>query len=364
MPMLNMRYVLPDDVIDLNRVEGLSGIAAANGSLGDRRHDASARYRVFRRRLGPVSGHDRGDPAGRPPPDPQPRHAGGQPRPSRPFGRAARGGDGARRHDSCRGQAGKAGHRDGRLPGGLHDAVHRARRDGDRRDLPAVGGRPRLRLHRVRAPARGLRDRLRRGADDDRRRGQGEPGLDHGQRRGPVAAPLHRGGGNDSRPDARTRTVPRGGGDRARVRRVGRHSRPVLVPAAPGGGSVAPRRSRRRRRAWEVPMADRRRISVTINGDTYEREVETRLLLSDFIRHECELTGTHVGCEHGVCGACTILLDGDNRAKLPDARRPGRRARVADDRGDCTQRGRVAPAAAGVHGQSRAAMRLLHAGEC
>ena len=57
-------------------------------------------------------------------------------------------------------------------------------------------------------------------------------------------------------------------------------------------------------------MADRRRISVTINGDTYEREVETRLLLSDFIRHECELTGTHVGCEHGVCGACTILLDG------------------------------------------------------
>ena len=57
-------------------------------------------------------------------------------------------------------------------------------------------------------------------------------------------------------------------------------------------------------------MADRRRISVTINGDVYEREVETRLLLSDFIRHECELTGTHVGCEHGVCGACTILLDG------------------------------------------------------
>ena len=57
-------------------------------------------------------------------------------------------------------------------------------------------------------------------------------------------------------------------------------------------------------------MADRRRISVTINGEAFEREVETRLLLSDFIRHECELTGTHVGCEHGVCGACTILLDG------------------------------------------------------
>ncbi len=57
-------------------------------------------------------------------------------------------------------------------------------------------------------------------------------------------------------------------------------------------------------------MSERRTISVTINGETYEREVETRLTLSDFIRHEVLLTGTHVGCEHGVCGACTILLDG------------------------------------------------------
>jgi carbon-monoxide dehydrogenase small subunit len=57
-------------------------------------------------------------------------------------------------------------------------------------------------------------------------------------------------------------------------------------------------------------MADRRKIKVNINGKDYEKEVETRLLLADFIRHECRLTGTHVGCEHGVCGACTILLDG------------------------------------------------------
>ncbi|MBM3485116.1 MAG: (2Fe-2S)-binding protein [Alphaproteobacteria bacterium] len=53
-----------------------------------------------------------------------------------------------------------------------------------------------------------------------------------------------------------------------------------------------------------------RKVSVTVNGKSYAREVETRLLLSDFIRHELELTGTHVGCEHGVCGACTILLEG------------------------------------------------------
>jgi carbon-monoxide dehydrogenase small subunit len=51
-------------------------------------------------------------------------------------------------------------------------------------------------------------------------------------------------------------------------------------------------------------------VNVTINGLAYEREVEPRLLLSDFLRHELGLTGTHVGCEHGVCGACTILLDG------------------------------------------------------
>lgn len=51
-------------------------------------------------------------------------------------------------------------------------------------------------------------------------------------------------------------------------------------------------------------------ISVTINGTRYEETVEPRLLLSDFLRHTLGLTGTHVGCEHGVCGACTILFDG------------------------------------------------------
>jgi carbon-monoxide dehydrogenase small subunit len=57
-------------------------------------------------------------------------------------------------------------------------------------------------------------------------------------------------------------------------------------------------------------MSDRRTVSVTVNGQSFEREVETRLTLADFLRHELLLTGTHVGCEHGVCGACTILLDG------------------------------------------------------
>jgi aerobic-type carbon monoxide dehydrogenase small subunit (CoxS/CutS family) len=51
-------------------------------------------------------------------------------------------------------------------------------------------------------------------------------------------------------------------------------------------------------------------IEITVNGRRYREEVEPRLLFSDFLRHTLGLTGTHVGCEHGVCGACTIRLDG------------------------------------------------------
>ncbi len=52
-------------------------------------------------------------------------------------------------------------------------------------------------------------------------------------------------------------------------------------------------------------------ISVTVNGHLYEQHVPVRMLLSDFLRHELHLTGTHVGCEHGVCGCCTVLLNGE-----------------------------------------------------
>jgi aerobic-type carbon monoxide dehydrogenase small subunit (CoxS/CutS family) len=53
------------------------------------------------------------------------------------------------------------------------------------------------------------------------------------------------------------------------------------------------------------------RITVEVNGTTHTAEVEPRTLLSDFLRHDLWLTGTHVGCEHGVCGACTVQLDGE-----------------------------------------------------
>ena len=51
-------------------------------------------------------------------------------------------------------------------------------------------------------------------------------------------------------------------------------------------------------------------VSLTVNGEQVSRNVSVRMLLSDFLRHELGLTGTHVGCEHGVCGACTVLIDG------------------------------------------------------
>ena len=56
--------------------------------------------------------------------------------------------------------------------------------------------------------------------------------------------------------------------------------------------------------------SDTHQIAVTVNGTQYQRSVESRLLLSDFLRHDLLLAGTHVGCEHGVCGACTIIFDG------------------------------------------------------
>lgn len=60
-----------------------------------------------------------------------------------------------------------------------------------------------------------------------------------------------------------------------------------------------------------IEATTRRRITVTVNGITHQRDVDVRRLLADFLRQDLGLTGTHVGCEQGVCGACTILLNGE-----------------------------------------------------
>ncbi len=59
-------------------------------------------------------------------------------------------------------------------------------------------------------------------------------------------------------------------------------------------------------------MADTRTIAINVNGKAYTATIETRMTLVDFLRHELKLTGTHVGCEHGVCGACTVLVNGNS----------------------------------------------------
>ena len=57
-------------------------------------------------------------------------------------------------------------------------------------------------------------------------------------------------------------------------------------------------------------MFEKKTVRLDVNGEVYERDIEPRTLLSDFLRHDLALTGTHVGCEHGICGSCTVLMDG------------------------------------------------------
>jgi carbon-monoxide dehydrogenase small subunit len=75
------------------------------------------------------------------------------------------------------------------------------------------------------------------------------------------------------------------------------------------------------------------RIAVDVNGSRQEAEVEPRTLLSDFLRHDLGLTGTHVGCEHGVCGACTVQLDGEpvRSCLMFAAQVDGRSVRTVED---------------------------------
>ena len=106
-------------------------------------------------------------------------------------------------------------------------------------------------------------------------------------------------------------------------------------------------------------MNARREINLTINGMHYAVTVEARRTLVDVIREDCGLTGTHIGCEHGVCGACTILLDGEPiRSCLMFAVQAHRRSlRTVEG----LQRGeQLHPDTRGIHTPSRFAMWLLH----
>ena len=143
------------------------------------------------------------------------------------------------------------------------------------------------------------------------------------------------------RPDgdlhASARYRERGGGGRSRSARL-----TAALGALPEGGMTRP-------------------VRLTVNGQTREGAAEPRLSLADFLREDLDLTGTHVGCEHGVCGACTVLLDGEPiRACLMLAVQAAGRSITTVE--GLAPGGRAQPAPAGVPGQARPPVRLLHAG--
>ena len=105
-----------------------------------------------------------------------------------------------------------------------------------------------------------------------------------------------------------------------------------------------------------------RAVAVEINGTVYEREVEARRLLVHFIRDDCDLTGTHVGCDTGNCGACTVLLDGHavKSCMLLAVQADGHSMTTVEG---LAAEGELDRAAAGVLRPPCAPVRLLHAGD-
>ena len=104
------------------------------------------------------------------------------------------------------------------------------------------------------------------------------------------------------------------------------------------------------------------RISVTVNGELYERDVEARRLLVHLLRDDLDLTGTHIGCDTGNCGACTVIVDDIAVKSCMMLAVQADGTAVDDGRGAGPGRG-APPAPAGVQLLPRAAVRLLHAGD-
>ena len=99
-------------------------------------------------------------------------------------------------------------------------------------------------------------------------------------------------------------------------------------------------------------MSDTRTIRLTVNGVPVERSVETRVSLADFLREDLRLTGTHLGCEHGVCGACTVLVDGASARSclMLAAQCEGREVRTVESLGTPDKLNRLQRAFAQHHG--------------
>ena len=102
-------------------------------------------------------------------------------------------------------------------------------------------------------------------------------------------------------------------------------------------------------------------VALTVNGQPYSLAVDPRVTLLDALREQIGLTGTKKGCDHGQCGACTVLVDGRRVLVLPDARAMAGGRPVTTIEGLAGRDGDAAPDAAGVHRLRRVPVRLLHA---
>src|SRR5262249_43465701 len=181
-----------------------------------------------------------------------------------------------------------------------------------------MDGQARLRFRRVLAPTRRLRHHLCRGFARRRCFRKDYARLGDCRRHGDGADASPRGRAGTRRTSTGGHAVPRRLRELPQARSDRRCARAGLLSPTSGGGALAAgaregacaaARSTRRPSALGATMGETRKISLTVNGKRYEEEVEVRVTLADFIRHQLGLTGTHLGCEHGVCGACTILFD-------------------------------------------------------
>ena len=156
--------------------------------------------------------------------------------------------------------------------------------------------------------------------------------------------------------DGRARRDRPARSDRHRPHRRRRTRRPSTASTSAPISWCAPSTER-----WEPRVAEHA-IQLTVNGEPHSGSSEARKTLADYLREDCGLTGTHLGCEHGVCGACTVLRRRCGRAVVPDVRGAGRRRRRHHDRGHRPGRRLAGSGAGGVPPGARSAVRVLHPG--
>ena len=360
--MLALRLAIFDHLVDLRPRRGAAlDRATQRHPLDRRRHDAG-RHRGIRRGGRRLTAAGSGDALHRPLPDPQPGHHRRLAGPCRSGRRVPGGGAGPRRR--ARGAVTRRAAHHPRRRGSSQGTWTTALADDEvlrRRRVPGVGGPLRLRRRGAGPAPRRLRPRRSRGGRPARRRRRGRPLRDRPARPRLHARASHdrrdRGGRRDG---ARRRRPPRS--VRTPWPPAGRRSRQTCTPRPSTGPAAATLVERAWNRAVEEALGCLRPRSSCSQRPARRARVEPRLTLADFIRERCHLTGTHLGCEHGVCGACTVLLDGDAvRACLVFAVQADG-AEVTTIEGMTGPDGELSPVPGRVPRPPRAAVRVLHPG--